>query len=751
MFKNCINKITEYNLARRCTDYAQKCIPLHDKTNKIMKKLLNITLFLTAFACVAWAQKKVYIPTSWSYNATTQEYTEGGNADLQWSYNRSKQSDNCILFWQKGFGSDPSKAPRLNGTDMTFNVDAVLEVAERCYALNVDRLGFSCSNMRDRYKIIILMNYTDTWTCYGGGYDFACSALWLNPATVKPAGHSLAHEVGHSFHYMCYAESSGYSPVSSTTDNTGFHLSCGNGQAIWEQTAQWQANQAYPELMFSQSYPIFRHSHQYAFSHEWHRYQSYWFHYYLCQHYNDITTVAQVWRQPMKGQKDHEASDFNMALMALKKLSVRELYALYFDYACRCVTWDYEACRPYRDAYIGQFDYRCVPTADHTYQVALASCPQASGFNVIPLEVPAAGTTVTTHLTALPIGAPLADADPGEYYDGNSVYTKHTRRNYIAAAMRADRGFRMGYVALMANGERQYFAADSVYCQGDDAESFGFSVPEGVSRLWLVVAPAPKRYQKHKWDESILNDDMWPYAFRLEGTDIGPSAVTYYSPTLDGRAIANATFTYDVTFPRDATGYSGTSVTVASRAAATLGTAFQMQPSAVASKMSAWTSQGPADGHIMFYAANANGTLAFSGSTANGYGHWFGATGTVCAYASGYVFSEFDPASLTFTIGQFPGKSVAGSKYTIRQALRYRKSSTEYATALFVFNITVGPAASATLTAVDYADPTTAVSPISATGNGDGSQSHIYNVLGQPLPTVQSGLNIVNGKKVMIK
>jgi hypothetical protein len=167
--------------------------------------------------------------------------------------------------------------------------------------------------------------------------------------------------------------------------------------------------------------------------------------------------------------------------------------------------------------------------------------------------------------------------------------------------------------------------------------------------------------------------------------------------------------------------------------------------------MQNYSSSGPSNGRVMFYAVNPDGQLAKSGSTANGYGHWFGATGTVCAYASGYVFSEFDPASLTFTIGQFPGKSVAGSKYTIRQALRYRKSSTEYATALFVFNITVGPAASATLTAVDYADPTTAVSPISATGNGDGSQSHIYNVLGQPLPTVQPGLNIVNGRKVMIK
>ena len=46
--------------------------------------------------------------------------------------------------------------------------------------------------------------------------------------------------------------------------------------------------------MFSQSIGIFRKSHNLAFSHEWHRYQSYWLHYFLSEHYNDITTVAQV-------------------------------------------------------------------------------------------------------------------------------------------------------------------------------------------------------------------------------------------------------------------------------------------------------------------------------------------------------------------------------------------------------------------------------------------------------------------------
>ena len=95
------------------------------------------------------AQKTVYIPESWSYNATTEEYTENGNSELQWSFNRSKASENCIIFWQKGFGSDPSKAPALNGTSMTFDVDEVLKVAETCYDMNVNKLGFSLRSNDD--------------------------------------------------------------------------------------------------------------------------------------------------------------------------------------------------------------------------------------------------------------------------------------------------------------------------------------------------------------------------------------------------------------------------------------------------------------------------------------------------------------------------------------------------------------------------------------------------------------------------
>jgi hypothetical protein len=719
-----------------------------------------LSLFVV-FAVAAFAQKTVYIPDEWRQTRTDTLLYKESDPDCKytWSKTRSVESDNIVIFWDKFYGNTkPQDLPK--GNFYYVDIPDLLAKCESFFDLEINQLGFvdPVNSNLNKYKVMVLMNHTDTWTCYGGGYDFEVSALWLNPATCKPVGHSVAHEVGHSFHYMCFAEACGHNHWGSSTDNTGFHLACGNGQTIWEQTAQWQAAQSYPEQMFTQSYPIFRYTHNYAFSHEWHRYQSYWFHYFINQYYNDIQTVAKVWNQPMRGQTDRNASDFNRALMALKDLSAADLYKLYFDYACRCVTWDLDATVPYRNSYIGNFEYRCVPVdvdvSGKTYQVALASCPQGTGFNVIPLQLPTVGTEVKTTLTGLTPGSSLLDADPGEYFNGESRYVTYAQRRYVSAGPRTDRGFRMGYVALMDDGTRQYFSLDSVYCQGTaEAEaSYSMTVPEGVSRLWLVVSPALKSYYTHKWDDTIAADDMWPYRFTLEGTDIGSSAVVYVKPTLDGRKIADCTFTYDVCFPRDASAHSGTTLSVSGQAAATLGTAFQMEPTDIGGKMQTWTAAGPSNGRIMFYAVTPKGALASSGSTANGYGHWFNAAGNVCAYSSGYVFSEFDPSSLIFSLGQYPGRCTEGKTYTIRQALRYRQSASAYATANFVFNITVGGTeASTTLRSIEYNAPETM-------GIG-GAKTHktyvtysVYDLQGRKLQNAESksGISIVDGRKVVI-
>jgi hypothetical protein len=269
------------------------------------------------------------------------------------------------------------------------------------------------------------------------------------------------------------------------------------------------------------------------------------------------------------------------------------------------VTWDIEACKPYRNPYIGDFGYRCVLTDNDEYQVTLASCPQGTGFNVIPLQVPQPGTVITTNLTGLNPASKLHDNDPGEYLNGDTQWTKlpadaNGNRIYLVSkeGNASWRGFRMGYVALMDDGTRQYFSEDSVYCQGrgEKTEAYSFTVPEGVSRLWLVVSPALKNYITHRWDDKIEDDDMWPYRFNLEGTDVSDVAQVYASATLDKRSVADITFTYDVNIPDN----DNVVIALNGRLTAALGTAFQMQPSVLPSRMQQWDERGPANGKVMF-------------------------------------------------------------------------------------------------------------------------------------------------------
>lgn len=716
-----------------------------------MKRVITILMLLSLTATCIYAQKTVYIPNEWRnpWPSDSLLYKESDpDNQYTWSKSRSVESDNVIVFWDKGYGSKkPSESPS------AYKVDEqdLLQKCEAFYDLEINQLGFAdpvTSNL-SKYKIMVLLNHTTDWVCYGGGYDYQISALWLGPSACKPVGHSVAHEVGHSFQYMCFSEHSGHKD--SQTDNTGFHLQCGSGQSIWEQTAQWQAAQSYPGEMFSQSINVFRKSHNLAFSHEWHRYQSYWLHYYLCELYNDIQTVAQVWNQPMTGQSQGNATDFNQALMKLKHLNVKALFRLYYDYAAHCVTWDFDACRSYGAPFVGDFDYRCVALGDTAYQVALASAPEASGFNVIPLDVPAEGTVVTTRFTALPAGAKLAQDDPAEMMNGDAQWTKTSRTTYIRPSNATARGFRLGYVALLSDGSRQYIQQDSLYLRGNAETTceVSITVPADTRQLWLVVLPAPTTYVAHKWDDNIDNDGQWPYRFRLEGTTLGSRAHVYVSPVIDGREVADITLTYDVWLPKRSS-YDPVAVNVSGQAQAMIGTAFQMQPSDIANHLQTWATGGPSIGKMMFYPMNPKTqTHVNRGSTANGYGHWFSASGAVTEFANGVLYSEFQPSSLTFNIGQQPGAVTRGREYTIGQILRYKQADGKEALARFIFRVHITGADSGfSLVSIDY-DEATDISGVACEQSSE--CTGIYDLLGRRLTKNSRGLVIMNGRKVFKK
>jgi carbonic anhydrase/acetyltransferase-like protein (isoleucine patch superfamily) len=92
---------------------------------------------------------------------------------------------------------------------------------------------------------------------------------------------------------------------------------------------------------------------------------------------------------------------------------------------------------------------------------------------------------------------------------------------------------------------------------------------------------------------------------------------------------------------------------------------------------------------ITYYGVNPDGSLNAT-STANAPGHWFNKTGHTIAWGDdAYIYSELDINTFTVNIGQYPDRSKDGDRYTIKQALQYKKNETEIATLTFIFTIAI--------------------------------------------------------------
>ena len=164
-----------------------------------MKKVFTTIILALTFCLQMNAQKSVYIPNEWKnpWPSDSLLYKESDpDNKYTWSKSRSVESDNVIVFWDKGYGSKkPSESPS------AYRVDEqdLLKKCEAFYDLEINKLGFvdaTKSNL-SKYKVMVLLNHTTDWVCYGGGYDYQVSALWLGPSDCKPVGHSVAHELGH--------------------------------------------------------------------------------------------------------------------------------------------------------------------------------------------------------------------------------------------------------------------------------------------------------------------------------------------------------------------------------------------------------------------------------------------------------------------------------------------------------------------------------------------------------------------------
>lgn len=595
-------------------------------------------------------------------------------SDAKWSWFRSKQSEHFFVFWEAGFGSDPNSDTI--PSNMRVDIDDLLEKAEQFYTTNVEKLGFADvgqgKSYLDKYKMEIYLLYQEEWLATGSGYDNTIGALWVNPSTCQPVGSTIAHEIGHSFQYQVYCDKlfQGGTDDLKSGFRYGYEGSNG-GNGFWEQCAQWQSFQNYPEEMFtSYNFTVWLANCHRHFEHEWMRYASYWLQtYWTAKH--GIGTVADVWKQSASPE---DAISTYMRLYCGNNWNTmkEELY----DYASRMATFDIEGMREYSDGYTGRYSTNLYPITGGYYQVAYADCPETTGFNVIALNVPSSGEVVSADFVGLNPGSSLAADDPGQYMESEAVVGTVSKYN---EGNEADKGWNYGFVALKSNGER-------VYSDRYDAESGSatFTVPAGTESLYFVVQAAPKQYKAHPWDEKELNDEQWPYKVKFNNTDLLGSV------EIDtGKEPADVTFTYDVSFPPTTDGdYTGTTVSIYSKGdMQALAQAFVMQPTILSSKIMDAGSQ-PEEGKIAFAALKPDGTLDYN-TMANGLGFWYDKDGNTIVWGdNSRIFAEFSKDNFEFTIGQYPGKCSSGDKYTIKQALIYTKNNVQYK-ATFVFNVTI--------------------------------------------------------------
>ena len=180
------------------------------------------------------AGKDIYVPNDLKENDFTRE-------DSKWSYARCAYTDDIIVFWERPFGNDLSQAPDLEGHNMKVDLPNLLERLQSFYDYYKNELKFiKAGSNADKYRMMVMLNYSLEGTAYGGDYDGVIGALWIAPNRVQDKKlNCIAHELGHSFQSMIACDHQGES---------------WGGGGIFEMTSQWMLFNVNPEWPTDENY-----------------------------------------------------------------------------------------------------------------------------------------------------------------------------------------------------------------------------------------------------------------------------------------------------------------------------------------------------------------------------------------------------------------------------------------------------------------------------------------------------------------
>lgn len=553
----------------------------------------------------------------------------------RWSFSRSMESEHFVVFWEKGFGSDPTKAQTYR-----FNPKTVLQNAEKIWDTYVTQLGFLVPgrSTTDTYKIQLYVLYQSEWRADASGVDGKMGIGHMSAGAIGArGGHTVAHEIGHTFQYLVSADlgqQHGY--------NYGYGEGASGGNGWWESCANWQAYKVYPERQFTDGEYFEGHlpkCHLNLLHEDW-RYENCFVQDYWCmKHGQDF--IGRLWRESNKPEDPVET------YKRLNKLSQDQLCDEFYEGFARMATWDIDGIRDRASHRIGQHQSHLTRTDEGAWRVDAAYCPQNYGYNIINLNAATGGTVVKAHFKG------IAGADG------------YRKINVDKA------GWRYGFVAYTQDGQTVYGETAR-----DKEGTATLTLPDGCQRLFFVVMGAPTEHWRHPWDDNAQNDEQWPYEVTFEGTDLYGQFPEYPADyeRRDTTVYINAELAYD------GSNYTSTRV--------------QYDMAAISQALGLSTQQlkslgRTASSNPRFVGVDANGTIhtgtTTSTSSSTCYGHWFTAQGNVCNYdSSARIFAELYPETYNCYVGQYPGRLTRGHTYTIRQAVQYLHEGKRYTATMVV-------------------------------------------------------------------
>ncbi len=335
----------------------------------------HLTLLLTLLLPLHLsAQQKLF------YTPDTLKSIDFNNPQSQWSWSHSAQTENIVYLWERDFGFDPYNAPKLNNQPMTFDLGNIQIRLEQFYRFFRDSLQFTLpGSIADKYKMMVMLNYSLESTAYGGTYDDFIGALWVSPCRIQDKKlNCLAHELGHCFQLQIIA------------DKTG---EAWGGSGFFEMTSQWMLWLVNPDWPTDENYHLeaFKKLTHKGFLHIENIYHSpYVLQWWAEQH--GLTSIAQLYREGKTGE------DPATTYMRLYNLSQSQFCDDIFQAYQHLLNFDFQHAHNNTRPYACSFNS---PTTTSHQWTTPDSIPENYGFNAIKLNTPAPGQTVTAQFKSL--------------------------------------------------------------------------------------------------------------------------------------------------------------------------------------------------------------------------------------------------------------------------------------------------------------------------------------------------------------